>query len=181
MRRWTVQMAAVVLSLALGSSAFAQQKGGEGDSDQPDMRAKVIVDEASGVKVERPEGWVSGKNGKGVVAVFRAAGDDEAQIEVRVSPHVKKKQRDYFFASFHTNLQKAGFVKKDVREDAQYDGNKGLETEYETASKSKKFRLIVWQTHHGDSAVLVVGFFPAKTRDKYYPSFQAVITKLTYE
>lgn len=170
-------MAAVVLvMLGLASVGQAQEE----DTDRPEMRARVVVDEISGAKLTRPEGWVVGKKGKGVAAIFRAAGDPEAQIEVRVSPHVKADQRKSFFASFHANLQKAGFVKKQVLEEATYAENTGVETEYETSSKKRVFRLVVWQFHREETAFMVVGFFPTKSRDRFYPDYQAVIESMTF-
>lgn len=173
MRKWMLGVASALIMLAVSVTAHAQD-----DEERPDMRAKIVVDEANGAEFTRPEGWVSGEAGKGVAAVFRAAGDSEAQIEIRVSPHVKPDQSDYFFTSFHSNLQKAGFEKQEVREGADYGDKKGFETEYETSSKKRQFRLIVWQYHHNESAFIVVGFFPSNARDRYYSDFQEIIEKM---
>lgn len=169
-------IAILLVGFSLSSTAFAQDEKSE--KDTPDMRAKVIKDAESGSAVTRPEGWVQGKSGKGVLATFHAAGDKKAQIEVRHSPHVKEKQGEIFFASFHSSLQKAGFTRDEVREAQTYGGKEGVETEYKTTSEKRKFRMLVWQYHHDDSAYLVVGFFPDKGRDKYYSAFQEVITSL---
>ena len=181
MHRWILMAAVLVATFGLAVPGFAQDENAKKEQDTPDMRAKVIENDKYGVVIQRPSGWVLGKANEGVVAVFRAAGDDEAQIEIRVSPHVKQKQRDFFFTSFHSNLQKAGFTKVGVRKDASYGDQKGVETEYETSSKKRKFRLIVWQHHHDDSAWMVVGFFPTGTRDKYYPDYQKVISELSFD
>lgn len=169
-------IAILLLGVSLSAPAFAQD--GSSDDDTPKMRAKVLKDSESGSEVTRPDGWVQGKSGKGVLATFYAAGDKKSQIEVRISPHVKKKQGEIFFASFHSSLQKAGFTRDELREKQTYDGKTGVETEYQTTSKERKFRLIVWQYHHDDSAYLVVGFFPAKERDNYYRDFQTTIKSL---
>jgi hypothetical protein len=176
MRSLLVTAGVAMAMLGVAATAHAQDE----DADRPEMRARVVVDKASGAQLTRPEGWVVGKKGKGVAAVFRAAGDPEAQIEVRVSPHVKADQRKSFFTSFHANLQKAGFVKKQVNAAAAYKDKQGVETEYETSSKKRAFRLVVWQFHREDTAFIVVGFFPTKTRDRYYPDFQAVIESMTF-
>ncbi len=175
MQKWLLNIVICLVGVTSAAGAFAQQP------QKPAMRAQVIVDKESGAKVTRPEGWVSAQKTKGVVAVFRAAGDSKAQIEVRVSPHVKAKQRQSFFASFQTSLQKSGFVKQNVNNKATYGGKTGVQTEYEATSKASKFRLILWQFHHGDSAILVVGFFPASKRDKYFPAYKQVIEKLTFQ
>jgi hypothetical protein len=172
-------IAIVLVGISLSATAFAQE--GADEKESPEMRAKAVTDAESGAKVTRPDGWVSGKAGIGVIAMFRAAGDSRSQIEVRVSPHVKEKQGEFFFTSFHSNLQKAGFSKLREGQEATYGGKKGLETEYETSSKKQKLRLIVWQYQHNDSAYLVVGFFPAEARDKYYEDFQQVAKSLTFE
>lgn len=166
----------LLAGLSLSPVAFAQDKESEGDSSG--MRAKVITDSDTGSAVTRPDGWVRGKAGKGVVASFHAAGDKKAQIEVRLSPHVKDKQGEIFFASFHSSLQKAGFTRDEVRAEQSYGGKTGVETEYKTTAKKQEFRMIIWQYQHADSAYLVVGFFPEKGRDKYYSDFQQVIASL---
>ncbi|MFW6058023.1 MAG: hypothetical protein ACOC9W_04125, partial [Persicimonas sp.] len=173
---WMLAVASALTVVAVSVTVHAQD-----DDERPDMRAKIVIDEANGAQFTRPEGWVSGEAGKGVAAVFRAAGDRETQIEIRVSPHVKPDQSDYFFTSFHSNLQKAGFEKQEVRKDADYGDKKGLETEYETSSKKRKFRLIVWQYHHDESAFIVVGFFPSDARERYYPDFQEIIEQMVLE
>jgi hypothetical protein len=173
MRRWLVNIVILLASISLVTNAVAQ------DADQPKMRAKVIVDSESGVSVTRPEGWVNGKKKSGgAVAVFRAAGESEAQIDVLVSKLKRDSAASAYFTSFHANLQKAGLVKKDVRKDASYGDKKGIETEYDAASKSRNFRLIVWQYHRNGVAVLVTGFFPTDQRDKHYTGFQEVIEGL---
>ncbi|AWV89700.1 hypothetical protein DN745_10250 [Bradymonas sediminis] len=164
------------MSFTLSSTAFAQD--GKSKTDTPDMRAKVIKDSESGSAVTRPDGWVQGKSGKGVLATFHAAGDKKAQIEVRLSPHVKEDQGEIFFASFHSSLQKAGFTRDEVREKQTYEGKTGVETEYKTTSGKKEFKMIIWQFQQDDAAYLVVGFFPAKGRDKYYGDFKKVIESL---
>src|SRR5690554_3740661 len=166
----------LLMGFSLSTSALAQDK--KSDSDTPEMRAKVITDSESGSSVTRPDGWVQGKPGKGVLATFHAAGDKKAQIEVRLSPHVKDQQGEIFFASFHSSLQKAGFTRDEVRPKTSYGGKMGVETEYKTTSKKQQFRMIIWQYQHGDSAYLIVGFFPEKGRDKYYSDFQQVIASL---
>lgn len=168
-----------VLSLCLAAPAFAQSEPDE--SSDEGMRASEITDADSGTVVKRPDGWVAGKPGKGVIATLRPAGDSKAQIEVRVSAHVKDKQAEFFFTSFHSNLQKAGFSKKEVNEAAVYDDKEGIETEYETSTKSRDFNLIVWQHQYKDSAYLVVGFFPSKKRDLYYDDFKKVIEELSFK
>jgi hypothetical protein len=169
-------MLVLLMSLGLASSAVAQE------DDKPDMRAKVIKDKESGVSVTRPEGWVNGKKKSGgTIAVFRAAGDEEAQIDVLVSPLKRESAATAFFTSFHANLHKTGFAKREVRKEATYKGKKGLETEYGAKSGKRQFRLIVWQYHQGSNAIIVSGFFPAEGRDKYYADFQKVLNALVFE
>ena len=173
-----------LLSIPVAAPAFSQEQNAQkttGQKNAPAMRATELTDEDSGTVVERPEGWVAGKSGKGVIATLRPAGDSKAQIEVRVSSHVKPKQAEFFFTSFHSNLQKAGFSKKEVEESAVYGDKKGIETEYETTTKKRNFSLIVWQYQHKDSAYLVVGFFPEKKRDQYYDDFKTVIENLSFK
>ncbi len=186
MRKWFVNVMVLLLGLGLATSAPAQENKAQEEKAQederPEMRAKVIKDADSGVAVTRPEGWVLGKKkGGGAIAVFRAAGDPEAQIDVLVSELKRDSAATAYFTSFHANLQKAGLVKSEVRKEATYEGKKGLETEYEASSKNRKFRLIVWQFHQGDKAVLITGFFPGEKRDKYYADFQAVLEALALE
>ncbi|MGM0557718.1 MAG: hypothetical protein ACQEVA_15145 [Myxococcota bacterium] len=154
------------------------QDDGEAASD---MRARVQKDAKLGVTVHRPDGWVFGKPGKGVVALLTAAGDSQSQIEVRVSEHVKEEHRQPFFASFHANIQKSGFDKVDAREDVTYGDKEGAEVEYKTGNDENAFRLVVWQYHQGEKAFLVVGFFPEEARSVQYKDFQAVCEKIEIE
>ena len=173
---------AVVLAvgLALPGVVHAQDEnsGEDGEPSVKEMRAAKKTDDESGVTVHRPNGWVFGKPGKGVIALLTAAGDSQSQIEVRVSKHVKKQLTKPFFASFHSNIQKSGFVKVETRDNTQYGQKKGSEVEYETGEGDKAFRLVVWQYHRAETAYLVVGFFPKKARDIQYKDFQSVCEKL---
>lgn len=166
----------VVMTLAL--PALAE----DGEQAKP---AEKSAEKTAGADAAKrpapPTGWTSVKPGKGVLAAFHHTEDAKAQIEVRVSPHVKEKQGQFFFTSFHSNLQKAGFGRLEVRKDATYADKKGEETEYETNARKNKFRLIVWQYLHNDSAYMVVGFFPAGKRDTYYDDFKTVIETLKFE
>ena len=176
MRKWFIILIALVLSAGFASSAIAQ------DDDRPKMRAKVFKDDKTGISVKRPEGWFnSRKKNAGALVLFRASGDQEAQIDVLVSPLERASAATDFFTTFHTNLKKTGFVKREVRKEATYKGKKGLETEYDAVSGKKKFRLIVWQYHEGDTAVLITGFFPTEARDKYYVDYKKVLDELTFE
>lgn len=184
MRKWFIKMmvlvAALVASLGVAATATAQ-KDDKSEASEPKMRAKVITDQETGVSVTRPEGWANGKSKAGAIAVFRAAGDEEAQIDVLVSPIERNNSATGFFTSIHARLQKIGFVKREVRKEATYNGKKGVETEYDANSGKQQFRLIVWQYHKGDRAIIVTGFFPTKTRDKYYVDLQKVLNELGVE
>jgi hypothetical protein len=173
MRLWLVKIVILLAGVCLASSAVAQ------DDDRPKMRAKVLVDKDSGVSVTRPEGWIIGKtkNG-GTVAVFKAAGDADAQIDVLVSPVEGKEAASAYFTSFHADLQKVGLVKKNVRKEASYEGKVGIETEYDAASRDRQFRLVLWQFHQGKRAVIVTGFFPTTERDNFYGDLQKVIESI---
>lgn len=172
-------LAGLFVVLIAQGTALAQDEPQAAGQAEDSMRSKIFEDTEVGVRLERPSGWVSGKTPKGVVAVLRAAGDEESQIEIRMSPHVKAKQREFFFTSFHANLQQAGFVKKDVQE-MSLGGKEGALTEYETSSKKRKFRLLVWQTHRKEAAWLVVGFFPAERREDYFGDYKQVIENIEF-
>lgn len=176
MRRW-MMLAMVGIGLLASPAAVAD----DGDDKGPEMRSRVVAHEESGARFERPEGWVTAEPGEGVAALFRAAGDERVQIEVRISPEVDDDESEYFFTSFHSALQKEGFAKREVRKAAEYDGKEGRETEYEMAAGDDAFRLIVWQHHRQSSALLVVGFFPEDARDEYYEDYQQVIEKMTFD
>jgi hypothetical protein len=183
MCRWLLNIVILLAGVSLAVGVMAQEKDQQKDQpqgdDRPEMRAKVFVDKDSGLSVTRPEGWSSGnaKNG-GTVAVFRAAGDSEAQIDVLVSPVKGKGAAGAYFTSFHANLQKAGLVKKGVRKKATYSDKTGIETEYEATSKDHEFRLIVWQFHRDKVAVIVSGFFPTAKRDEYHGDLEKVIKSI---
>lgn len=169
MRPWLVNIVIVLASFSLATSALAQE------DDTPEMRKRVVVDKENGVTVTRPEGWVSGKKKSGgTLAVFRPAGDSEAQIDILVSP-LDESSASAFFTSFHAHLHEKGFAKLNVRKDATYNGKVGIETEYNAASKA---RLIVWQFHRGKVAVVVTGFFPTDQRDRHYKGFKEVLEKV---
>lgn len=175
MHKWMIITLAMLAGLGLSVEAFAQ------DDDRSDMRAKEITDDEFGVTIVRPEGWVAGEKPKGALVIFRAAGDEQSQLEVRATPNVKRDQRQIFFTSIHSKLQKTGFVKEEVREEVTYGGKKGVETEYVAPSKNNEKSLVVWQYHRGDAAWMVFGFFPAEARDKYYADFQKLIETMTFD
>jgi hypothetical protein len=160
--------------LAAGLLVPALVHAQDDDQSRSDMRAEVEKDEELGVAVHRPDGWVFGTPGKGVVALLTAAGDSQSQIEVRVSQHVKSKHKEAFFASFHANIQKSGFEKLETRKKATYGEKNGEEIEYRTGSDDKAYRLVVWQYHQGEKAFLVVGFFPEEARSVQYEDFKSV-------
>jgi hypothetical protein len=170
-----VSAVAVVGLLAPG---YALAQDGDEKTSVEDMRARVKKDADTGVAVHRPDGWVFGDAGRGVVALLTAAGDSRSQIEVRASKHVKKGNKKPFFASFHANIQKSGFEKVETRTATTYGEKTGEEIEYETGRDDKAFRLVVWQIHRGETAYLVVGFFPKEARSIHYKDFQAVCEKL---
>lgn len=168
-----------VLAFALLVPAIGHAQDRVESGSPPDnMRAKVIENQALGVKVHRPDGWVFNDPGKGVVALLTAAGDSQSQIEVRVSDHVKSKHSSSFFASFHANIQKSGFEKLETRDAVEYGAKKGVETEYETGNESTSYRLVIWQYHRATKAYLVVGFFSEEARDSQYADFKKVCEKL---
>lgn len=175
-------MVALLATLALSLPAWAEDGDKAAGAEKTAKATKIEVAGADALAhMEPPAGWQRVKPGKGVLVAFHNIDDAKAQIEVRVSPHVQEKQGQFFFTSFHSNLQKAGFARQEVREGATYADKRGKETEYETNAKKHKFRLLVWQYLHNDSAYIVVGFFPAGKRDQYYEDFQRVLENLSFK
>lgn len=176
--------AVVSVGIAMPVQALGQEKketetGSSESESEASGRQVRIADQ--GATLERPEGWVRSKAGEGAVCTLRAAGDDQAQIEVRISTPIPDNKRTSFFNSFHSSLKEAGFIKR--REAAGFgtDTASGRLTEYDGTSDGDKFRLVVWQMHRDEAAWLVVGFFPAARAGRYHDDFESLIESLSFE
>lgn len=155
-------------------SALADENAG-GDDEPPSPRAESVELFDAQVVVKRPTGWNIVAPGDGAVATFRAATDDQAQMEVRVSESVSEPRWERFWRTFDTDLQEAGFSKVTDGSEQSYGGRGGRFFEYEMERGGDTFRLVVWHTHEGDRAWVFTGFFRALRRDAHYLTFQEMI------
>ncbi len=197
---------AVLLSLVAGAyeSALAQDAGMAQDAgaeavsssksdivlNEPNNAGKkpavaggdsnVFENAKAGIRIQRAEGWLVGVPSHGAVAVFRAAGESEAQIEFRVSDNVVDESRESFFSAFQNSLLRVGFVEIESREKTNYSGRIGPEYEYRVLSDGREFRLITWLFARETEVWIVTGFFPLSKRDAYYRGFQKMLRTLEY-
>lgn len=182
--RWGWLGAVLLLGVTWGSPLFAQASSAEEQSSSEEAtsaeRGREIVLEKYDLRCRRPEAWVRGQPGKGAVLTLRAAGDPNAQIEVRVSSPITREKREDFFNSFHSKLKSAGFIEVDRRPAKSHGGLTGREVEYEGSTSEGEFRLIVWQYYRGGEAWLVSGFFRVPRRDGYYPDFAELIESFEF-
>ena len=156
------------------------ESNGGAASDVEVKRGRTIRVEADGATLERPVGWVRAQPGDGAVVTLRAAGDEQSQIEVRVSAPVPAERRESFFSAFHSELERAGFERQSVRAEATYNEHKGRWTVYNGRTRQGQFRMIVWQYYHEQAAWLFVGFFPEPRAERYVDDFESLLSSLTF-
>ncbi|MBA2663270.1 MAG: hypothetical protein H0U74_13365 [Bradymonadaceae bacterium] len=141
---------------------------------------QVVVNEQYGVRIPRPGGWLLGQAPQGAIALFRAAGDGQAQIEVRVSRKLGPKQVEHFYSAFHNNLRRTGFTQIARRPATVYGELSGDEIEYQVISSGREYHLVVWQHYRNGEAWIFTGFFPTRRRDAYYRSFERMLSGVQF-
>ena len=156
------------------------ESNGEAAGDVEVKRGRTIRLEAHGARLERPAGWVRARPGDGAAVTLRAAGDEESQIEVRVSAPVPAERKEGFFSAFHAELERAGFEQKNVRAEATYNDHTGRWTVYTGSTRRGTYRMIVWQYYHDRAAWLFVGFFPEPRAERYVDDFESLLSSLTF-
>lgn len=181
----------IIFSLVAGAvgSAWAQEEVEKSTASSETVKKKstvsedgriFFVNEKDGFRVEMAGGWLVGTPSQGAAAVFRAAGESQAQIEFRVSEKVEVDSRDNYISSFQTSLQRVGFVEIEARDRTNYSGRIGSEYEYRVLSEGDEFRLIVWLYAHESEMWIVTGFFPLSKRDAYFRGFQQMLRSLEF-
>lgn len=153
------------LLLAVPALSFAQ--------DAPKEISKAYGKKT--ITVAKPAGWVVAAAPKGSIGLLRAAGDKNAQIEVKFTPRVTPEQKVRYFETFHTNLKKMGFKVSKVgaaKEIPDFVG--GKETHYAVKSKGKPFTMVVWEGHREGGVWLVIGFFSDAATKTHYPKLEEV-------
>lgn len=168
--RFALVLAISLTALTLSSAAFAQE-------GRVDAVTKTLGSET--VTMVKPEGWVVGAAPRGSAMLLRAAGDESSQIEVKFTPGVSADMATSFFASFHTQLRKAGMRKQG--DDQKIDLGplaKATLIEYALVSDSKPFRMIIVQAHRASGAYMIIGFFPEFSRDKHFESMKSFISSM---
>lgn len=168
-------------------SAWAQDVGSAPENVADDAAAvesavdpDVFVNRAEGFQLVRAGGWLAGSPPQGAVALFRAAGESDAQIEIRVSKNVVAERRAGFFSAFQNSLLRAGFIEIEARENANYSGRIGQEHEYRVLSDGREFRLVTWLYARKTEVWIVSGFFPLSKRDAYFRGFQQMLRSLEF-
>ena len=161
--------------IVLDDSKTSTKKAAESDSD-----STVFVNEQAQIRLQRAGGWLTGKPSHGAVAVFRAAGESEAQIEFRVSKDVALESRESFMSAFENSLLRVGFVEIEARERTNYSGRIGQEFEYRALSEGREFRLVTWLYPRETEVWIVSGFFPLAKRDAYIRGFQKMVRSLEF-
>lgn len=167
--RWIISIFLLASTALLASPTMAQ-----------DTATQDKIDTGEGVVIVVQDGWRKAKPPKGAVALLKSKNDAKSQIEFRVARKVGESAKRYF-GTFHTSLQKSGMERKSRNESATYATKKGAETEYELISKSRTFRLVVWEYEEDGQAWLVVGFFNASKRDRLYKDFRKILNALAWK
>ncbi len=191
---------AVILIFVAGAyeSAWAQDAGNEDlsvsetDTDVVDPKAlgksavasdsdpNVFVNSEAGIKLQRAGGWLVGSASHGAVALFRAAGETEAQIEFRVSEDIAEESRVSYVSAFQNSLLRVGFIEIEARNRVNYSGRIGQEYEFRALSNGIEFRLITWLFARETEVWIVSGFFPLSKRDAYFRDFQKFVRSLEF-
>lgn len=161
--------------IVLGDSETASKKPA-GSTVAPD----VFVNENAGIRLTRAGGWLVGSPSHEAVALFRAAGESEAQIEFRVSKDVAVDSRDSYISAFQNSLLRLGFVEIEARKITNYNGRIGQEYEYRVLSGGREFRLITWLYARETEIWIMSGFFPLSKRDAYFRGFQTMLRSLEF-
>lgn len=192
---------AVILGLVAGVYGSAQAQdlsqeqqqerpgvASESEKDSEEPRASkeqvrerdLFVNPEAGFRLTRAGGWLWGVPSQGAVALFRAAGEPQAQIEIRVSENIDGEQRSAYVSAFDNRLLRVGFVQVETRNAVNYGGRIGQEYEYSVLSDGRDFRLIVWIYFREDEAWIASGFFPLAKREAHYRGFQQMLRSLEF-
>lgn len=170
----------VVQEVTSGSALESSDAVVEAADDDASVDKDVFVGKNSDFRLTRAGGWLVGVPSQGAVALFRAAGEPQAQIEVRVSENIVEDQRGAYFSAFHNGLLRVGFTQVEGKESSPYSGRVGQEYEYRVLSDGQEFRLVVWLYYRTSEAWIVTGFFPRSKRDVYYRGFQQMLRSLEF-
>lgn len=143
---------------------------------------KVISIEGRDVVIPRPGGWRNVAPGdSGVLALFRANRDRNAQIEVRASSEIPTQRWDRYIRSFEQELLSGGFQVHQSRIPRNYGGLRGTFVEYQLSVDGELYRLLVWHVHVWEHALVFAGFFRESRRDSYFDDFEEMLRTITWE
>lgn len=144
-------------------------------------RADSVILFDGEVEIPRPTGWNIQSPGDGAVALFHAASDDRAQIEVRVSSSIAESHWERFWRAFDTDLRQAGFSLDSSRTQQEYAQMRGLQFEYRLVQQGQDaYRLIVWHVHEEQRAWIFTAFFAESRRDAYMETFEELLESVEW-
>lgn len=132
-----------------------------------EARAEAVELESIGARIRRPTGWVIVPSGRGAVATFRASGDSEAQIEVRLSGEILVGRAERYAQSFQNQIQGAGFRVETAERDVDFGGRTGDLITYGVDADEEAYRLMTW-LHHSEEQMWVFSLFCLASRQEAY-------------
>ncbi len=188
------QAVVVCLLVLLAAPVMAEENADESDASQDEAFGEELDDEITyspraesvilfdgQVTIPRPTGWNIASPGDGAVALFRAASDEQAQIEVRVSSNIGEPDWQTFWRAFDTDLRQIGFTVHRQKSDKSYAGMPGVEIEYALVREERDtYHLLVWHTHSDDRAWVFTAFFAESRRDAYLETFREMLNSVAW-
>jgi hypothetical protein len=187
MRRLPANLAVAVCATAIFMSASVERPALAADAGVADSnsaptssRSESVPLPSKNASIFVPAGWVQVPPQAGAVAVLRAAGDVDAQIEVRTSAPVGAPRQPNYFSTFHARIKRAGFEETDRSKGACVDGQ-GTEVSYLGRIDGRPFQLIICQWSVSERVWLVSAFYPEPARRFYYPGFQRLLSESRFD
>lgn len=147
-------------------------------ADEPRAESVSVLD--GEYEIIRPTGWNIARAGQGAAAAFRAAGDEQAEIEVRISDGVAERRWERYWRAFDTDLQEAGFAIVNARRRTVHAGQRGFRFEYEVQRGGETYRLLVWHTHDSERAWVFTAFFREERRSGYLQTFEDMLDAMQW-
>lgn len=181
MRRIPLVVAAglcLLLSPDLATAADAADAS-ESSPTQPEPRDEVSL-AAEDASVFVPAGWIQVPPQAGATVVLRAAGDVDAQIEVRTSGSVGPPRQPNYFSTFHAHIKQAGF-EQTSRKEGTCGPHAGTEVTYRGLIEGRSFQLVICQWTVSQRVWLVSAFYPRAAKQFYYPGFQSVLAESRFD
>ena len=163
-------------ALAAAADAGDASESSPTQPEPPDAVSLVAQD----ASVFVPAGWVQAPPQAGATVVLRAAGDVDAQIEVRTSGSVGPPRQPNYFSTFHSNIKQAGFEQTARREGA-CGPHDGTEVTYRGLIDGRSFQLVICQWTVSQRVWLVSAFYPRAAKQFYYPGFKSLLQESRFD